>query len=114
PCGLAIALVREGAMIRTEFAGLNLIFETSPGLFSPAHIDEGTAAMLRHASIAPEDKVLDLGCGYGVVGVYAAHLTDRSCVWLINVDPLAVEFAQRNRRVFRQACPILGQARHQW
>jgi 16S rRNA (guanine1207-N2)-methyltransferase len=55
-------------MIRTELQGLKLTFETSPDLFSPAAIDEGTAAMLRHASITPEDKVLDLGCGYGVVG----------------------------------------------
>ena len=88
-------------MIRTELHGLKLIFETSPDLFSPAAIDEGTAAMLRHASIAPGDKVLDLGCGYGVVGIYAAHLTDPSRVWLIDVDPLAVEFAQRNLRLNR-------------
>jgi 16S rRNA (guanine1207-N2)-methyltransferase len=60
--------MREGAMIRTELDGLALTFETSTRLFSPTAIDEGTAAMLRHARITLEDKVLDLGCGYGVVG----------------------------------------------
>jgi 16S rRNA (guanine1207-N2)-methyltransferase len=83
-------------MIRAELDGLELTFETSPGLFSPTAIDERTAAMMRHAGIAPGEKVLDLGCGYGVVWVYAAHLTDPSRVWLVDVDPLAVEFAQRN------------------
>jgi 16S rRNA (guanine1207-N2)-methyltransferase len=91
----------RGAMIRTEFQGLELSFETSTRLFSPTAIDEGTAAMLRHASITLEDKVLDLGCGYGVVGVYAAHLTAPSRVWLVDIDPLAVEFAKRNLRLNR-------------
>jgi 16S rRNA (guanine1207-N2)-methyltransferase len=86
-------------MIRTELGGLELTFETAPGLFSPTAIDEGTVAMLRHAAITPEDKVLELGCGYGVVGVYAARQTDPSRVWLVDVDPLAVEFAQRNLRL---------------
>jgi 16S rRNA (guanine1207-N2)-methyltransferase len=88
-------------MIRTKIDGLELTFETSPGLFSPTAVDEGTAAMLRHASITSDDKVLDLGCGYGVVGVYAARLADPSQVWLVDVDPLAVEFAQRNLRLNR-------------
>lgn len=57
--------------------------------------------MLRHARIAPGEKVLDLGCGYGVAGIYAAHLTDPSRVWLVDVDPLAVEFAQRNLHLNR-------------
>jgi 16S rRNA (guanine1207-N2)-methyltransferase len=33
---------------------------------------------------------------HGSAGSYAAHLTDPSRVWLVDVDPLAVEFAQRN------------------
>jgi 16S rRNA (guanine1207-N2)-methyltransferase len=52
-----------------EIAGLELTFETSPELFSPRNIDPGTAAMLRCVNIELKDKVLDLGCGYGVVGI---------------------------------------------
>jgi 16S rRNA (guanine1207-N2)-methyltransferase len=88
-------------LIRIELDGVELTFETSPRLFSPTAIDKGTAAMLRHADIGPDDKVLDLGCGYGVVGVYAAHLADPSRVWLVDVDPLAIEFARRNLRLNR-------------
>ena len=52
--------------------------------------------MLRWVNIEPQDKVLDLGCGYGVVGIYAVHRTDPASVWLVDVDPVAVEFAKRN------------------
>ena len=55
--------------------------------------------MLRRVQINPQDKVLDLGCGYGVVGVYAAHCTDPERVWLVDVDPVAVEFAERNLKL---------------
>jgi 16S rRNA (guanine1207-N2)-methyltransferase len=82
-----------------EIAGLELTFETSLELFSPRNIDPGTAAMLRWVNIEPQDKVLDLGCGYGVVGIYAAHRTDPTSVWLVDVDPVAVEIAKRNLRL---------------
>jgi 16S rRNA (guanine1207-N2)-methyltransferase len=82
-----------------SFDGLELTFETAPQLFSPRSIDRGTAAMLRHVTIEPGDKVLDLGCGYGLVGVFAAHRTDPKNVWMVDVDPEAVGFAQRNLRL---------------
>jgi 16S rRNA (guanine1207-N2)-methyltransferase len=75
---------------------LELAFDTDPRLFSPRGLDPGTAAMLQGAHIGPNDKLLDLGCGYGVVGVYAAHRTDPERVWLVDIDPLAVDFARRN------------------
>jgi 16S rRNA (guanine1207-N2)-methyltransferase len=79
-----------------DIQGVELAFETAPKLFSPRGLDPGTAAMLRRVQIEPQDRVLDLGCGYGVVGVYAAHCTDPERVWLVDVDPVAVEFAKRN------------------
>jgi|SRR5579872_3075240 len=74
-------------------------FETAPSLFSPNGLDAGTAAMLARAALKPGDKVLDLGCGYGPVGVYAATIAEPASVWLVDVDPLAVELAARNLRL---------------
>jgi 16S rRNA (guanine1207-N2)-methyltransferase len=82
-----------------EIDGVELTFETSPALFSPRSIDPGTAAMLRRADIGPQDKVLDLGCGYGVVGVFAACRSRPDQVWLIDVDPQAVAAAKKNLRL---------------
>jgi 16S rRNA (guanine1207-N2)-methyltransferase len=75
---------------------IDLRFETSPKLFSPGGVDDGTAAMLERVAFAPGDKVLDLGCGYGPVGVLAATLTRPEQVWMVDIDPLAVELARRN------------------
>jgi 16S rRNA (guanine1207-N2)-methyltransferase len=83
-----------------EIAGLELTFGTSLELFSPRNIDSGTAAMLRRVYIESQDKVLDdLGCGYRVVGIYAAHRTDPTSVWLVDVVPVAVEITKRNLRL---------------
>ena len=83
-------------MIQATFDGADLKFETAPGLFSPDGVDAGTLAMLSCVTFAADDKVLDLGCGYGVVGVVAALTADPRNVWLVDVDPAAVAVAARN------------------
>ncbi len=84
------------AVISTIIGDFPLRFETVEGLFSPRAIDAGTLAMLSHANLAPDDKVLDLGCGYGVVGAYAAQIVAPENVWLVDNDPVAVAYARRN------------------
>ena len=58
--------------LRVELGGHTMEFDTAAGLFSPAHADRGTLAMLACADLAPGQRVLDLGCGWGLAGVYAA------------------------------------------
>jgi 16S rRNA (guanine1207-N2)-methyltransferase len=86
-------------VIHASIGGVALRFETAEALFSPRGVDAGTLAMLSRAVIETGDKVLDLGCGYGCVGVYAAKLTAPERVWLVDSDPLAVEYARRNLRL---------------
>lgn len=76
--------------------GIDLRFLTHPDLFSPRSLDPGTLAMLSLTQFDPADKVLDLGCGYGVVGVLAAKLIGPERVVMLDSDPLAVEFARLN------------------
>lgn len=65
-------------MIETEIKNISLIFKTEPTVFSPNAIDIGTLSMLSLIDFSENDKVLDLGCGYGVVGILAAkRLTGR-------------------------------------
>lgn len=65
-------------LIQETIQGVPLQFETDRSLFSPAAVDRGTLAMLSVAELLPEDVVLDLGCGYGVVGILAAKKPVRS------------------------------------
>lgn len=84
-------------ILKDTFNGIDITLDTSPQLFSPKKIDEGTRALLSEASFKPDDKVLDLGCGYGVVGIVAAKLVGHpDQVFLVDSDPVAVDVATRN------------------
>lgn len=76
--------------------GIPLVFETAPTLFSPRAVDRGTLAMLESVSFTQEDKILDLGCGYGPVGILAAKEIGQERVTMIDSDPLAVKLARKN------------------
>jgi 16S rRNA (guanine1207-N2)-methyltransferase len=76
--------------------GLELHFETTPGVFSPTRLDRGSLALLSCIKFAPNDKILDLGCGYGFIGIYAAKLIGSDRVWMIDIDSIAVRHAVKN------------------
>lgn len=83
-------------IITAEVLGEALTLETQPGLFSPEHIDYGTLAMLSAVRFEQGMKVLDLGCGCGVVGITAAKKCGAENVLMADVDPEAVKTAQKN------------------
>jgi 16S rRNA (guanine1207-N2)-methyltransferase len=83
-------------MFTCSIKDVEMKFETSPKLFSPNAIDAGTLAMLSVAEFHDDDKVLDLGCGYGVVGVLAAKLIGADRVTMSDSSPVAVEYAAKN------------------
>ena len=83
-------------MIDVEIKGISLALETAPGLFSPQRADRGTLAMLSCVDFAPGMKVLDLGCGCGLVGILAAKLCGEANVVMCDIDPLAVAVAGKN------------------
>lgn len=83
-------------VLRAELKGIELVLETTEQLFSPEGIDRGTLAMLSTVEFKAEDKVLDLGCGYGVVGILAARLIAPERVTMVDVNPEAVAYAERN------------------
>jgi len=76
--------------------GVELTFETAPTSFSPQGIDKGTLAMLSVAEFSQGDKVLDLGCGYGAVGIYAAKIIGCQNVIMSDIDHESIELAEKN------------------
>jgi len=83
-------------MISEKIRDIDLKFYTDTTLFSPCSIDKGTLAMLSVVDFAIEDKVLDLGCGYGVVGILVAKLIGQERVVMCDVLPKAVVYAHKN------------------
>lgn len=82
--------------IRETVKGVELVLRTAPEIFSPSRIDAGTLAMLSLVELAPEDKVLDLGCGCGVVGILAAKLIGPGNVVMCDISGRAVEISLEN------------------
>ena len=74
---------------------MSLTFRTLPGIFSYDGIDEGTRLLLSVLEITPLDRVLDFGCGYGVIGLFASK-KGASRVDMIDVDLMAVACAHEN------------------
>ena len=74
---------------------IELKLETEEGLFSPHHADEGTLAMLSETGEI-RGNVLDLGCGYGIVGIYLKLRDPQINVMFTDIDSRAVMATERN------------------
>jgi 16S rRNA (guanine1207-N2)-methyltransferase len=75
--------------------GIDLIFESLPGVFSADRLDEGTRLLLDHLAVPAGAAVLDVGCGAGVIGVVAGR-RGAGAVTMTDVSLLAVAAARRN------------------
>ena len=78
--------------------GQALTFTTTWGLFQPRGVDAGTALLIDRIEVPPGAVCLDLGCGWGPIGVTLARLAPGGQVHLVDKDFVAVEYAGRNAR----------------
>jgi 16S rRNA (guanine1207-N2)-methyltransferase len=79
-----------------DLRGYKLRFVTDAGVFSRDRIDFGSVLLIETMEIAADAAVLDVGCGYGPIGITAAKLAQRGHVTMIDVNERAVELARRN------------------
>lgn len=83
-------------LISDYIRGVTVEFETAAGLFSYEMVDKGTKLLLEVAEIPESGTVLDLGCGYGVIGIVLAKLNPRLRVYMVDINREAVKLARRN------------------
>ena len=83
-------------VIQDHVRGLDLRLATQPGVFAAHGIDAGTRLLIEAMRVSPTARVLDLGCGYGVIGIVAAKLASRGHVVLVDSDIRATRLAARN------------------
>ncbi len=76
--------------------GIEFEFTANDSCFSPKSVDKGTLAMLSVCTVNDGDCIVDLGCGYGVVGIWAANFTDASNVYMLDINGEALQYAKRN------------------
>ncbi|MBV1910195.1 MAG: methyltransferase [Kangiellaceae bacterium] len=88
--------IRKPLEINAELQGQSLSFATTYGIFSPKEIDDGTKLLLRYLDVESDFNCLDLGCGYGPVGIWMAKNAPAGRVIMLDKDFVAVDFANRN------------------
>lgn len=91
-----LASLRRPIEFDAELAGQRLHLRSTWGLFSPREIDAGTRLLLERIKVAADAQCLDLGCGYGPIGLTLARLAPQGRVLLADKDFVAVDFAGRN------------------
>lgn len=78
---------------------VRLTFRAGEGVFSAASVDVGTRLLLRTLASpdhAERRRILDLGCGYGPLGLALATMAPREVVDLVDRDAVAVGYARLN------------------
>ena len=78
-----------------EARGHEVIVVGKPGVWSWDTLNPGTAALLEVAEVEPDDRVLDLGCGTGIIGVAAGAQAPQGHVMLVDCNVAAVACAKR-------------------
>ncbi|MCZ6675891.1 MAG: methyltransferase [Candidatus Poribacteria bacterium] len=100
--------LKRDTVFDERLRGSNLALHTTWGLFSPKSIDEGTRLLINQLEVNEGDSCLDLGCGYGAIGMVMGKLSKTGKVYLVDKDFVAVEYAQKNVERNRiQNCEVL-------
>ena len=87
---------REDIAFTQDVLGKPFDFTTTWGIFSPEKLDDGSLMLLDYVDFQADDDSIDLGCGYGVLGMTAARECPQGQHTLIDKDFMAVEYARKN------------------
>ncbi|WP_232699785.1 class I SAM-dependent methyltransferase [Brevibacillus daliensis] len=79
-----------------DLRGKTYCFTTDTGVFSRDRVDFGSVLLIETMQFSPQAQVLDVGCGYGAMGLPAAVLANEGKVTMIDINERAVMLAKRN------------------
>jgi len=94
-----IEQLKRDIVFEATLRGRRMVFHSTWGLFSPRRIDDGTWRLVEQVEVGSEDVTLELGCGYGVIGLAVAALAPAGKVHMVDKDFVALEYAAKNARL---------------
>ena len=78
------------------YRGIDLVFETDAGVFSRGEVDTGTRLLLEALPEEMHGEILDLGCGWGVIGISIARKWPGTQVTMADVNTRALDLSRKN------------------
>lgn len=84
--------------ISANLRGMDLEFESGSGTFSIKKIDKGSTLLIEKAILEERWRILDLGCGYGAVGITIAKSFPSSEIVMTDINERAVSLAKKNSK----------------
>ena len=80
------------------YRGIRLTFRTDAGVFSRGEVDTGTRVLLEALPEEMHGEILDLGCGWGVIGISIARKWPEVRVTMADVNTRALELSRENAK----------------
>ncbi len=86
----------EERIISYELQGNHFSFISDNGVFSKNHVDFATDFLLRTIYEEVHGDILDVGCGYGVIGICLSKNPKVSSVTMLDINHRALDLTSRN------------------
>lgn len=87
---------KKAYKFKSTILGHKLEFITASGIFSPRELDMGSYTLILHMQLNARQRILDLGCGYGAIGIAAAKMFTSSEIVMVDINERAVACAKGN------------------
>lgn len=78
------------------YRGKSIKLLTDNGVFSKGGVDFGSSLMLKQIDPVGKKKILDVGCGYGVIGISLALTEPNAHVTMVDVNERAMNLSRQN------------------
>lgn len=92
-------IVSKKRTVILDIDGIKIPFVTDNGVFSKGRVDDGTKALLKVLlPLNLNGRILDVGCGYGALGLTLAYSNPSSEFTLIDVNVRALNLAKDNKK----------------
>ena len=85
-------------IIDYQVNGIDLKFTTDAGVFSKLRVDYGSGVLIKKMLDVdfPQNNILDVGTGYGPIGLFAAKFWPKQTVEMIDVNQRGLDLAKKN------------------
>ena len=82
--------------IKYTYHGKEIIYTVDLGVFSKDRVDFGSNLLLQSLPIFTCENILDIGCGYGTIGLSISKVYDNTNVMMCDVNKRAIELTRNN------------------